>query len=101
MKNIMANIITADNYVAIIVVTFILVVALFAAAKLMKKRNIIAGIVAVCFMAMAAGLCLSSIAISVPYMQADIDNYSADYTDSLIGDYGIDSSMVNLSFPQQ
>lgn len=98
MKNILSSIITSDNYTAIIAISFIAVLVLFTAAKLLKKRNITAGIITVCFMSLAAGAFVSSLALSIPYMEADFDAYTAEYTDSLIGDHGIDSSMVNLNF---
>ena len=98
MKNILSSIITSDNYTAIIAISFIAVLVLFTAAKLLKKRSVTAGIITVCFMSLAAGAFVSSLALSIPYMEADFDAYTAEYTDSLIGNHGIDSSMVDLNF---
>jgi hypothetical protein len=97
----MKNIITQNNYIAVIAITFFLVITLFAFAKVFRKKHIVVGLITVCFMTLAAGACISSIAASIPYMQATLDAKQQEYTDSLFGDYAIDSSMVELNFGSQ
>ena len=98
MRTILSYIITADNYTTSIATLLFVIVALYTTAKFLKKRNIIAGLAIICGMTIAAGACLSSIAVSIPYIEADLNAYATDAVNDMIGDWGIDSAMVDLPY---
>ena len=99
MRNLFTAMINADNYVTVITISIILVLTLFMMVVLFARRNTVIAISTCCVMAVAAITCITSISVSIPYIQVDIDSYVTNYTNNMIDDqYSIDSSMVNLNF---
>lgn len=100
MTSIFTNLITAENYKMVIAIFGLAVMVLFFVAALFRNRKIVVSIVALVLMTISAVCFITSIASSATYVRGDVKQTVSDYTDNLLGNYAVDSALVEINIPQ-